>query len=120
MSDRTFQLRQFRNKIAKFTEKYGPEEKIAVKSGILLDFMIQAVRLAESHEAILELKYPQIDNNKNRFTPGTILVDAEGVAWQKLPSGRWCTAKADRTTFEVPPNWYGPYKLIYNTGTEES
>ena len=61
-----------------------------------------------------------IDMIDYNFPCGTVLLDREGVAWQRRPSGKWSVARVDGGSFPSPPNWYGPYKILHIPATKET
>lgn len=47
------------------------------------------------------------------FPHGTVLLDKEGIAWQRRPSGKWSVARIDGGSFLSPPECSGPYKILH-------
>lgn len=60
-----------------------------------------------------------IDMIDYNFPHGTVLLDKEGVAWQRRPSGKWSVAKPVGGSFPSPPAWYGPYKILHIPATKD-
>nr|DAX58231.1 MAG TPA: hypothetical protein [Caudoviricetes sp.] len=59
-----------------------------------------------------------IDMIDHNFPCGTVLLDREGIAWQRRPSVKWSAARVDGGSFPSPPAWHSPYKILHTPDTK--
>ncbi len=60
-----------------------------------------------------------IDVIDYNFPTGTVLLDKEGIAWQRGPIGKWSVAKPIGGSFLSPPESSGPYKILHIPATKD-